>query len=352
MPICSRPSLVCAVLLAASNSVSAQQQHLRQLTDYHQREKAERIRHFDANDLKTQPQQNIIYTSSAMDAAADLFKTIVQDHPGATTEELNGAQSNMDAQLVAEKEFFDTLWAKRDGALYMSVAAPSDSPSSSPTVSPVPSSSGTSASDSPSDAPSASGPTDAAPTASPSAAPSISSAPTASPITPVFPSVSPTVSPITPVFPSVSPTAGPTVSPTVALPCGISEEDRAAGIEANILEALGPDTEGADLFLDISTPQGQATDWLINEDEFVICPDDKKLIQRWVLAVVYFSTNGDEWFQCGAVNLTDGCGAQDPFSGEERFLSPVGECEWAGISCLDDECITELEFEENNLIGT
>jgi hypothetical protein len=99
-------------------------------------------------------------------------------------------------------------------------------------------------------------------------------------------------------------------------------------------------------------PQGQATEWFLNQDGAEICPDDPKVLQRWILAVIYFSTQGDGWLQCSAnPSATDNCGAEEPFVAATRFLSSVNECEWAGISCIDD-CITEIEFEENALNGT
>ena len=102
----------------------------------------------------------------------------------------------------------------------------------------------------------------------------------------------------------------------------------------------------------MTTPQGQATDWILQNDEAVICPDDPKFLQRWVLAVIYFSTNGDEWIQCSAnPAATDACGTIVPHLGATRFLSGGTECSWAGISCLQG-CVTEIEFEENNLVGT
>jgi hypothetical protein len=94
-----------------------------------------------------------------------------------------------------------------------------------------------------------------------------------------------------------------------------------------------------------------ATEWILNEDEAVICPDNDKFLQRWVLAVIYYSTGGDEWIQCSAnpdANVT--CGSLEPHLGESAFLSSGSECEWAGITCVDG-CVTEIEFEENNLNG-
>jgi hypothetical protein len=46
------------------------------------------------------------------------------------------------------------------------------------------------------------------------------------------------------------------------------------------------------------------------------------------------------------------CGFEDPFVGDSRFLSADNECSWAGIACDPDMCVTEIEFELNNLVGT
>jgi hypothetical protein len=104
------------------------------------------------------------------------------------------------------------------------------------------------------------------------------------------------------------------------------------------------------LIRDNSTPQGLATTWMIERDD--VCPDAQKLVQRWVLAVIYFSTQGDAWFQCSNnPSSSDECGQEDPFVGSTRFLDASNECDWAGISCING-CVTEIEFEENNLVGT
>ena len=93
-------------------------------------------------------------------------------------------------------------------------------------------------------------------------------------------------------------------------------------------------------------PRGKATKWLIEQDLRFLCPYDPNLIQRWVLAVIYFSTNGNSWFNCSAVG-TDPCGSQYPFLNETRFLSPNIECNWAGISCNANETVTEIKFGKN-----
>ena len=106
-----------------------------------------------------------------------------------------------------------------------------------------------------------------------------------------------------------------------------------------------------DQIRNISDARGQATEWLLNEVNPFACPDNPKLVQRWVLAVIYYSTGGDLWFQCSAnTSAIDGCGGAEPFVADLRFLSSSEECLWAGISCIDG-CVTEIEFEENNLAG-
>jgi hypothetical protein len=98
------------------------------------------------------------------------------------------------------------------------------------------------------------------------------------------------------------------------------------------------------LIRDLAEPQGLATTWLIGEDSLFICPDDLDILQRWSLAVVYFSTGGDAWFQCSAnPAAVDGCGVEAPFVNATQFLSGTSECNWAGISCLDGS-VTFIDF--------
>jgi len=83
---------------------------------------------------------------------------------------------------------------------------------------------------------------------------------------------------------------------------------------------------------------------LIEGDEYLICADDSKLIQRYVLALLYYSTGGDSWLSCGKNDAS--C------TGGTPYLASVSECRWSGSRCNADDCITEIEFEANNLVGT
>lgn len=114
-----------------------------------------------------------------------------------------------------------------------------------------------------------------------------------------------------------------------------------------IFDVLDTVAANTTLLRDTTSPQGKATRWIIEEDRFLVCPDDPKLIQRWVLGTMYFATGGDNWLQCSNnPSATDLCGSQSPFFGDVRFLAAVNECQWAGIVCNMDLCVTEIEFGE------
>ena len=95
----------------------------------------------------------------------------------------------------------------------------------------------------------------------------------------------------------------------------------------------------------VGTPQNTAAEWLISEDEEVRCPDDNKLVHRYVMALFYFSTNGDDWTRCNQGDST--CGSVAPFLGQDNYLSGSHECNWAGLTCDAEQCITYIEFGES-----
>ena len=141
----------------------------------------------------------------------------------------------------------------------------------------------------------------------------------------------------------------------------------------------------ADLFDDPTTPQAQALDWITNEDAIfpVLCPNKdgigcklngqmNPMVQRYILAVFYFATNGNDWAQCSApddfeseasvaaANLecervvtpfgvtNDRVGAES----SDAWLTPVNECEWGGVACWGADtpnlnlCLDQLDFGE------
>jgi len=94
-----------------------------------------------------------------------------------------------------------------------------------------------------------------------------------------------------------------------------------------------------------STPQNEALNWLANNTNLDTYSDKKK-IQRYILAVLYFETNGKYWIQ------------------NDRWLSNEDECDWFnfadGSFCDETGAVTELDFYDrstdpeagNGLVGT
>lgn len=86
-----------------------------------------------------------------------------------------------------------------------------------------------------------------------------------------------------------------------------------------------------------STPQNDALNWLANNTNLANYNDEKK-VQRYVLATLYYSTNGDSWWR------------------NTSWLTDKDECVWyndaQGPFCSSDGAVVELTLFENNLVGT
>lgn len=121
-----------------------------------------------------------------------------------------------------------------------------------------------------------------------------------------------------------------------------------------------------------------AFEWLVGTDAYYICPDDPKLIQRYVTAKLHFQTIGAGWDECSGlpddfvstpgtapdpvpegppaetpitIDLERSCDTVNEYEGE-NWLDAANECEWAFIRCDDDACITHIEVDENSVTGT
>ena len=85
---------------------------------------------------------------------------------------------------------------------------------------------------------------------------------------------------------------------------------------------------GADVFLDTNSPQHRALVFLAEQDPLKLDPNDpallKQIIQRYVLSVLYFSTNGPSWKH------------------RVYWLTGQHECGWQYVICSD------VQEESNN----
>ena len=165
----------------------------------------------------------------------------------------------------------------------------------------------------------------------------------------------------------------PTVTKATPSPvnsCGLTPTERREQIEEN----LSPVSSSA-LSNQIPTPQRSALNWIIDDDGAQLCPDDDSLVQRYTLAVFYYSTNGDDWKECNAPSNFDRQASiaaansactlttvnattifPNDVRGTNAWLTPESECKWGGISCYASNTpnaikVNVVEFENNGLSG-
>ena len=114
--------------------------------------------------------------------------------------------------------------------------------------------------------------------------------------------------------------------------------------KARIVYRLG-EISSSSLLEEEGTPQNKALQWLLDEDTRRIKQDDPSLEQRYVLAVLWFATNGDDW----------------KFSAETRWMSGDHECSWVGttttgnkvgvLQCNTDNQVTHLHLGTYRLVA-
>jgi len=131
-----------------------------------------------------------------------------------------------------------------------------------------------------------------------------------------------------PILPTSSPTGMPTTAnPTQLLVCDppITLIQRQELILA-ILNNVTPES----IILTPGTSQNTAFDWLVDIDGAQACPENEiDVIQRYVLAVLYYSLGGDSWTVCSAMSSST---CED----DARYLSSTNVCQWFNVTCAAD----------------
>jgi hypothetical protein len=117
-------------------------------------------------------------------------------------------------------------------------------------------------------------------------------------------------------------------------------EPALTGREAEIASKL-EGISGSSIY-DNSSPQGKATDWILNDDSQLLEANSANLIQRYSLAVLYFATQGKNWTSCARDDSNSTCtytcyvnNLQEECS-SKRYLSDAHECRWMGNTCIEE----------------
>jgi hypothetical protein len=116
----------------------------------------------------------------------------------------------------------------------------------------------------------------------------------------------------------------PTVAPSTIRPTLPTVRSR--------LGALAPISSEA--WLNPDSPQSLAVSWLVGNEEAENY-NDQQLLQRYVLASLYYSTNGENW-------------SQSSISWNVEWTE---ECTWWGIECNSNGKVRILSLVEDNLSG-
>ena len=109
--------------------------------------------------------------------------------------------------------------------------------------------------------------------------------------------------------------------------CGFTSAEMKAQSFADIISEVSP----LSTLPETSSPQSKAAAWLMTDQG--ICPSDANVLQRYILAVLYFATKGESWMD------------------QLGFLSSANECEWAGIKCDSSGKVANIAISGNNLAG-
>ena len=162
-----------------------------------------------------------------------------------------------------------------------------------------------------------------------------------------------------PVPPAPKPTSKPKkATKTSSNDCSdLSEDERADAIREQLSTITNLDVMDNDM-----SPQGRAYDWITYFDSAQLCPGGKNehlLNQRYILATLYFSTRGDEWFTCymsdpncemTSISVSEFkpvVGGVSGAQGSKAWLSgdeAGSECNWFGVDCNAGLSVQNLEL--------
>mmetsp|Transcript_12958 Transcript_12958/g.31560 ORF Transcript_12958/g.31560 Transcript_12958/m.31560 type:complete len:1193 (-) Transcript_12958:654-4232(-) len=116
------------------------------------------------------------------------------------------------------------------------------------------------------------------------------------------------------------------------------------------------------------TAEYMAADWIMYEDPSALEIDSSRLLQRYMLAFLYYHTTSlgeEEWRSCNPPKdgeddtctffefdrLPDGSEAFNEIPGRIRWLSAAPECEWNGVLCAN-EVVVGIRLVHQKLSGT
>jgi hypothetical protein len=104
--------------------------------------------------------------------------------------------------------------------------------------------------------------------------------------------------------------------------------------EALSVMLSGVSSDDGEALRNSSTPQNLAFNWMVMNNTNPKTLSNETIIQRYALATLYYSTNGDIWDE------------------SPSWLDNGEECSGWGVTCTETDAVSELDLSYNNLNGT
>jgi len=152
-------------------------------------------------------------------------------------------------------------------------------------------------------------------------------------------------------YPTCNPSAFPTYLPSAYptyLPSGIPSKVMILSF-STAMEIFVP-ISGEESLKNETSPQYLAMDWIVNHDEAnMALKDEDKIVQRYILAVLYYSTQGKNWNnQCNFLSEKDVC------DWNEFTNSAIDDSiQFSGITrCDEAKNVENINLVNENLTGT
>ena len=130
--------------------------------------------------------------------------------------------------------------------------------------------------------------------------------------------------------------------------------ERATGVSLTTTTHRNPDPS--------QTPYLQALDWILHTDPMASTPADANLLQRFLVAYLYFATSTDhEWAWCAPPTPYSGnaCTFQEVHRNGlghtkdvrgSRWLSGTNECTWVGLYCNKEMQIEKINLSKSSMV--
>ena len=134
-----------------------------------------------------------------------------------------------------------------------------------------------------------------------------------------------------------SPTFAPTESPSASPSAAPTIDDLPPLIECLTSNSVTP----KEVFEDRSSGQYLAINWMASEDQYwrnegLECPE-KRFLERYALATIYFAMNGENWGFCGRSDPSCTGSSVAGTIGQFGWLSNNDHCDWNRIQCEGED---------------